>query len=208
MNTDVEHVSLTPSQSAVLFALMSQACEVPNAKLRELAPELTRTSRERLNDLGLVDSVQGPRNSYTHSLTDRGWVWCTQELTAAPPAGAPPPIRALYAVLAALGRYLDAEDLRLHEVFRPAPPSTDERIRTAYAALAARPGAWVAVSALRGALDDVDAATLDPALVAMQRTPGVSLIPQEDRALLTDADRAAAVVVGTQSCHLFAIEER
>ncbi|MFW0792173.1 MarR family transcriptional regulator [Gordonia sp. CPCC 205515] len=208
MNTDVEHVSLTPSQSAVLFALMSEARDVPNSELRQLAPELTRESRERLNDLGLIESVQAPGVGYAHSLTDRGWVWCTTELTATPPNGAHPAIRALYTVLAGVGRYLETEDLRLHEVFRPRPVPIDERIRTAYAALASRPGAWVSVSALRDALSDVDTATLDETLVELQRTPGVSLIPQEDRALLTDDERAAAVIVGTQTCHLFAIEER
>ncbi|MEE4021585.1 MarR family transcriptional regulator [Gordonia sp. PKS22-38] len=219
-------MSLTPSQSAVLFVLMSQARDVPNPELRALAPELTKKSRETLNDLGLIDSAKGPRNSFVHTLTDRGWAWCARELTEAPPKGAQPPIRALYAVMAGVGRYLTAEDLRLHEVFRAevfraevfragATPLTEqkaaspleERIRGAYAELAARPGAWVTLSALRAGLDDVDAATLDSALVNLQRAPGVSLIPQEDRALLTDADRAAAVIVGTQACHLFAIEE-
>ncbi|MEE3851043.1 MarR family transcriptional regulator [Gordonia sp. LSe1-13] len=217
----LEHVSLTPSQSAVLFVLMSQARDVPNPQLRALAPELTKKSRETLNELGLIDSVKGPRNSFVHTLTDRGWAWCARELTEEPPKGAQPPIRALYAVMAGVGRYLTAEDLRLHEVFRAevfraeetphteqnAASPLEERIRTGYADLAARPGAWVTLSALRAGLDDVDAATLDTALVNLQRAPGVSLIPQEDRALLTDADRAAAVIVGTQACHLFAIEE-
>ncbi|MGV9713821.1 MarR family transcriptional regulator [Gordonia sp. NPDC003424] len=217
----MEHVSLTASQSAVLFVLMSQAREVPNPELKRLAPELTKNSRETLNDLGLLESTRGPRNSYVHALTDSGWAWCTEELTADAPKGAQPPIRALYSIMAGIGRYLDTEDLRLYEVFRPpAAPREQQaadgaavadiaaRIRAAYAELASRPGAWVPVGALRSTLDDVDPATLDESLVALQRTPGVSLIPQEDRALLDDAERAAAVVVGTQECHLFAIEER
>ncbi|MXP20520.1 MarR family transcriptional regulator [Gordonia sp. HNM0687] len=213
----MEHVSLTPSQSAVLFVLMSQAREVPNPELRHYAPELTKRSRETLNHLGLIDSVKGPRNSFVHILTDRGWAWCARELAEQPPKGAQPPIRALYTVMAAIGRYLAAEDLRLFEVFRPddtagatgqAAPNLPGRIRGAYAAMAARPGAWLSVAALRAALADVDTTTFDDALVDMQRTPGVSLIPQEDRALLGDSDRAAAVVVGTQECHLFAIEEQ
>ncbi|MAU84443.1 MarR family transcriptional regulator [Gordonia sp. Z-3] len=222
----MDHASLTPSQSAVLFVLLSQAREVPNPELRRLAPELTRRSRETLNDLGLIESVRGPRNSYVHALTDRGWAWCSRELAADPPHRSQPPIRALYAVMAAIGRYLDTEDLRLHEVFRPAeqpiteqpdtePSGSDRsatigiesRIRSAYHDLAPRPGAWVAVAALRTALSDEAADTVDDALVNLQRSPGVSLIPQEDRALLSRADRDAAVVVGTQECHLFAIEE-
>jgi hypothetical protein len=222
----LEHVSLTPSQSAVLFVLMSLARDVPNPELRRCAPELTKKSRETLNDLGLIESVKGPRNSFIHSLTDRGWAWCARELVEPPPTGSQPPIRALYTIMTALGRYLDTEDLRLHEVFRPAAqPSTEQpttepsgsdlsatvgietRIRSAYHDLAPRPGAWVAVASLRAALSDEAAETVDEALVNLQRSPGVSLIPQEDRALLSRADRSAAVVVGTQECHLFAIEE-
>ncbi|WAC56469.1 MarR family transcriptional regulator [Gordonia sp. SL306] len=223
----MEHHPLTPSQSAVLFVLMSQARDVPNPELRTLAPELTRPSRQKLNDLGLIESAKGPRNSYVHSLTDRGWAWCARELDETPPKGAQPPIRALYAVMAGIGRYLVADDLRLHEVFRPpasppaaapvpvtppAPPTApdddvDRRIRAAYAQSARGPGAWVAMTTLRARLPDVEAGELDDALVRLQRRPGVSLIPQEDQMLLTDADRSAAVRVGTQLCHLFAIED-
>ena len=53
----MEHVSLTPSQSAVLFVLMSLARDVPNPELRRCAPELTKKSRETLNDQGLIESV-------------------------------------------------------------------------------------------------------------------------------------------------------
>ncbi|MGC5256241.1 MarR family transcriptional regulator [Gordonia sp. DT218] len=224
----MEHHPLTPSQSAVLFVLMSQARDVPNPELRALAPELTRPSRQKLNDLGLIESAKGPRNSWVHSLTDRGWAWCARELDETPPKGAQPPIRALYAVMAGIGRYLAADDLRLHEVFRPPAPDPgpapvpvaaqtqptapdddiDRRIRAAYADSArGRPGAWVPMTTLRARLPAVGAAALDDALVRLQRRPGVSLIPQEDQMLLTDADRSAAVRVGTQLCHLFAIED-
>ncbi|GAB19867.1 hypothetical protein GOEFS_096_00440 [Gordonia effusa NBRC 100432] len=86
-------------------------------------------------------------------------------------------------------------------------PALRSRIVSAYYSLAARPGAWVTVAQLRGTLSDVDRATLDAELVVFQRQPGVSLVPQENRRLLTDDDRAAAVVVGAQQCHLFAVEE-
>ncbi|MYR08791.1 MarR family transcriptional regulator [Gordonia sp. SID5947] len=204
---------------------MSQARDVPNPELRALAPELTRQSRQKLNDLGLIESAKGARNSYVHSLTDRGWAWCARELDQPPPKGAQPPIRALYAVMAGIGRHLAADDLRLHEVFRPASadpaPETatadtapvaagddiEGRIRDVYTHTAGGPGAWVPLTALRLRLSDVATAELDDALVRLQRRPGVSLIPQEDQLLLTDADRSAAVRVGSQLCHLFAIED-
>ena len=47
---------------------------------------------------------------------------------------------------------------------------------------------------------------LDDALTQMHRTPGVSLIPEENQKTLTDEDHAAAVEIGNQAKHLIAIE--
>lgn len=89
----------------------------------------------------------------------------------------------------------------------PEPPNVRTAIVDAYARLAARPGGWVRVVELREALPDVGSEELDPALVLLGREPGISLIQQENRRLLTDADRAGAVRVGSQWCHLLAVEE-
>jgi hypothetical protein len=134
----------------------------------------------------------------------------------------------MYAVLAGLARYLDDEDLRLHEVFgrprrpdhtesdtrapatpAPDPASRDPRalIAAAYRARAAAAGDFVLVADLRTDVPGIGAEVFDATMVEFQRESGVSLIPQEDQALLTPEDRAAAVTVGTQPCHLFAIEE-
>jgi hypothetical protein len=40
----------------------------------------------------------------------------------------------------------------------------------------------------------------------MYRSPGVSLIPEENQKTLTAEDRAAAVEIGDQDKHLIAIE--
>ncbi|AZG48382.1 MarR family transcriptional regulator [Gordonia insulae] len=220
----MDHPQLTPSESAVLFVLMAEAREVRNPDLAALAPDLKKPSRDKLNRLGLIESRKGSRNAFSHSLTDRGWAWCARELSAAPPPKSLPPIRALYAVMAGVGRYLAASDLRLHEVFgvagggsaAEAEPSAepsadavplDQRIRATYHAVTSGPGRWVGVLALRQALAGIDRSELDAVLVALQREPGVSLIPQEDQMLLTDDERQASVRVGTQDCHLFAIED-
>lgn len=81
------------------------------------------------------------------------------------------------------------------------------RILAAYHRLARRPGGWVRITDLRTALSDVARADLDAALVTVAREPGVSLIAQENRRRLTAADRADAVRVGAQYCHLLAVEE-
>ncbi|NMO00118.1 MarR family transcriptional regulator [Gordonia sp. TBRC 11910] len=214
----MEHVQLGVAESAIMFALMAHGEEITNPKLKLIAPEVTPDRRRKLNELGLVESRQVGR-PFVHSLTDAGWAWCAAELGAPPPKGSQGRDKTLYAVLAGVGRYLAASDTRLYEVFGAvAEPEADEvaaagglplraRIVDAYRALARRPGAWVTIADLRQALPDVERSELDTELVVFQREPGVSLIQQENRALLTDADRAAAVQVGAQACHLLAIEE-
>ncbi|MGC4933573.1 MarR family transcriptional regulator [Gordonia sp. DT30] len=222
----MDHPKLTPSQSAVLFVLMAESRALSTPQLRALGPNLDKPGRELLARHGLIESVKGARGALFHSLTDRGWAWCATELPDGPPARSQPPIRAMYAVLAGLGRYLDAEDLRLHEVFgRPRPedtsthatpaPATDDRPATdlrgiiveTYYRLAPVRGALVDVARLRTAITGHSRAAFDAAIVELEQQRGVSLIPQDDRARLTAGDHAAAVMVGTQPCHLFAIEE-
>ena len=55
--------------------------------------------------------------------------------------------------------------------------------------------------------DAIDArGDVDTALTALSRTPGVSVIPEEDQKKLTPDDRAAAVMIGDRPKHLIAIE--
>lgn len=212
----MEHVQLGVADSATMFALMAEATEVRGPELGEIAPKMDPARRKRLS--GLIEFRKGPRNAFYYSLTDDGWAWCARELGAAPPKGATSAHKTLYAVLAGVGRYLSASDARLYEIFGAVVEAGDEepvagepslrnRIIGAYRSLARRPGAWITVTDLRGELPDVEREALDAELVVFQREPGVSLIQQENRALLTDADRAAAVQVGAQACHLLAIEE-
>ncbi|WP_342801447.1 hypothetical protein [Nocardia sp. No.11] len=77
---------LTATQRFVLLVLMAEARELTNAELSAVAGiKLDGKPRQQLNDLGLVDSTRVGR-AYVHELTDRGAVWCAQELTAARPA--------------------------------------------------------------------------------------------------------------------------
>lgn len=221
----VEHVRLGIADSATMFALMAKATEVRGPELKQIAPEMDRNRRERLTDHGFIDVHKGAGNAFVYALTDDGWAWCARELAAdGLPRGSLGRDKTLYAVLAGLGQYLAASDTRLYEVFGAVATTTEvdtdaaagavpddrpvrDQIITAYYDLAQRPGAWITITQLRAALPDIDRATLDAELVVYQREPGVSLIQQENRSLLSDADRAAAVLVGAQLCHLLAIEE-
>lgn len=200
---------LTGTERAVLLVLMARAQPVPNSELAALGPALDKPGRDKLNRLGLIDSER-VGNRYVHELTDRGWRMCRELLDAPPPARATGPAKALQTVLAGLGRYLETAHLSLADVFglgdMPATaPSVEDRIRAVYTELAPRPGGWVPLRRLRAELD-VPRDAVDAALAALHRTPGVSVIPEENQKQLTDEDRAAAVLIGDRPKHLIAIE--
>ncbi len=190
----------------MLLVLMAQCGPVANPDLARLGPALDKSGRDKLNDLGLIESER-IGNRFVHELTDRGWRMCRELVDAAPPARSTGPAKAMHTVLAGLARYLDRSGMSLADVFgaHPARPDVEDRIRAAYAELAARPGGWVSLTRLRAELD-APRADVDAALVALHRTPGVSVIPEENQKTLTEQDRAAAVVIGDRPKHLIAIE--
>lgn len=202
----VTPADLTGTERAVLLVLMAESRPVPNPDLIALGPRLDKAGRDKLNSLGLIESERtGGR--FVHELTDRGWRVCRDILAAAPPAGATGPAKTLTTVLHGLQRYLVRADLSLAEVFWPDTPSSPaDRIRGAYTALAARPGAWVALAKLRGHLDDLPRTDIDDALGELFRAGAISLIPEENQKVLTPPDRAAALEVGNQAKHLISIE--
>ncbi|WP_442932910.1 hypothetical protein [Mycobacterium kyogaense] len=184
---------------------MARARPVPNSELAALGPALDKAGRDKLNRLGLIDSER-VGNRYVHELTDRGWRLCRELLDALPPARATGPAKALQTILAGLGRYLDTAQLSLADVFGPGQtPTVEDRIRAVYTELAPRPGGWVPLRRLRAELDAPRDA-VDAALAALHRSPGVSVIPEENQKQLTDEDRAAAVLIGDRPKHLIAIE--
>ena len=197
---------LTGTERAVLLVLMAESRPVPNPELAALGPALDKPGRDKLNRLGLIESER-VGNRFVHELTDRGWRLCRDLLAAGAPPRSTGPAKTLYTVLGALGRYLQHTDLSLADVFGAAEPPAcvEERIRAAYDVLATRPGGWVSLTRLRAELD-APRADVDAALVALHRTPGVSVIPEENQKTLTAEDRAAAVVIGDRPKHLIAIE--
>ena len=198
---------LTGTERAVLIVLMAESRPVPNPELAALGPALDKPGRDKLNALGLIESDRAG-GRYVHELTDHGWALCRDIIAAGPPPRSTGPAKTLYTVLGALGRHLHRSESSLAELFWPAEPAartTEDRIRSAYAQLAPRPGGWVRLAELRAALTDTRA-DVDTALAALHRAPGVSVIPEEDQKKLTPDDRAAAVIIGDRPKHLIAIE--
>lgn len=215
MSTDPEE--LTSTEQAVLLVLMAEARPVRNPELASLGPELKKRDRDRLVERRLID-VTTENRAMVLELTDTGWATCARLLGADVPAQSRGQGKALYTVLRALRRYFDRDDLTPADVFFPLDDhvpagepavlgdAVEATVRDAYVRLAARSGGWVDLVRLRAALAEVPRRDLDAALTGMHRTPGVSLIPEENQKALTDADRAAAVTIGAEDKHMIAIE--
>ncbi|MQA95959.1 MAG: hypothetical protein GEV11_15385 [Streptosporangiales bacterium] len=198
----------------MLFALLAEARELSNNELDERAGlRLDGKERRRLNDLKLVDSHKEGR-VLVHELTDLGWRWCAEELTAGPGARPGSIERAFYAVLAGLSRYLDASERSLADIFVPGKDAAlsdaevEDAIATGYRILAREPGEFVKLSGLRGQLGDVPREATDAALGRMYKAQRVNLVPQSNQRALTDADRESALRIGGEFKHLISIERR
>ncbi|MDI9893552.1 hypothetical protein QM797_02335 [Rhodococcus sp. IEGM 1381] len=194
---------LTQNEILVLLVLMSEDRVVKNADLKNFGPVLDAGSRAKLVKLGLIESAK-PNRFIELTLTAKGWEYCTNLFVADAPDGSNPATRVLFTLLRGVERFLEPRGLVAAQLF--GRTSIEKRIRAAYEALASRPGAWVGLRLLREALSDVGRESLDTALVELQQHEGVSLIPEENQKTLTDEDRLAAVLVGTQLTHLLAIE--
>jgi hypothetical protein len=214
----IDPEELTGTEQAVLLVLMAESRPVRNPELATLGPELKKRDRDRLEHRGLIEVTTEGR-AMVLELTDRGWATCAKLIGAETPARPSGQGKALYTVLRALRRYFDRDDLAPGNVFLPLDDralagesdplgdAVEEKVRAAYVRLAARAGGWVDLVRLRSELSDVSRHDLDGALTRMYRIKGVSLIPEENQKTLTDADRAAAVVIGDQDKHLIAIED-
>jgi hypothetical protein len=202
----VTPADLTGTERAVLLVLMAESRPVPNPELLTLGPKLDKPGRDKLNRLGLIESDRSS-GRFVHELTDRGWHLCRELLSA----GAPSRSTGLYTVLASLDRYLQHSDLSLADVFgfpadSPTSTTIEDRIRRAYSKLAPRPGDWISLTQLRAELADAPRADVDAALHTLYRTPDVSLIPEENQKVLSEAQREAAILIGDQHKHLIAIQ--
>lgn len=213
---------LTGTEMIVLLVLMAESRGLTNGEIRERGPELKAPNRRKLNAQGLIDSDTSTVPHH-HSLSDRGWAKCNELLGTTPPAGTTPQGKALFTVLAGLGRHFQRSNLRLADVFLPAEdsantdpvskdsseqttPDVETRVINAYRALATKPGAWVGLAELRADLRSVARPDLDAVLSTLYSRPGIRLIPEENRKALTPHARAAAVSIGNQDKHLISME--
>ncbi|MFG1479808.1 hypothetical protein V5F53_14280 [Xanthobacter sp. V4C-4] len=202
---------LKPNQRLFLLTLMARGGNALNSDIIAVVA-LQAPDRAQLESRGLLQKTKHGR-TFALELTDRGWSLARADFTAPAPAGSSA-TRALYAVLARLGAYMDARRLAAADVFGPLPAEQDaapagpgpaeDAIEAAYRALVQRPQGWLRLSALRQALPGFDATTIDTALLGLLAARRVSIEPVVDQKTLTEQDRAAGLKLGAATAHHFA----
>lgn len=113
------HQPLPSRQRAMPLVLMaSGATRLSNSELRErYGFAITGSDRIALNKLGLV-STHIRSHHYIHELTDSGWAWCAQEISATRrPVPGQAADAALVALTAGLNRYIDRTGKTLVDIF-------------------------------------------------------------------------------------------
>jgi hypothetical protein len=207
---------LSRPQRNLLYALMAEAREISNPELDERCGlRIVGEDRRVLKAQKLVTSQREGR-SYRHTLTERGWAWCRAEFASDPGARPAPLDRVVYRMTAALDRYLSANQLAIDQLFtaevsevveenaEEPEVSTVDRVRRAYADLAAEPEDWVSLTELRRQLDGLPRHEVDQVLKDLDGKGG-TLIPEANQKTLTAEDRAAAVRIGGEDNHLLSM---
>ncbi len=225
MSTD-PFPKLNPLQLSALVILMSEAREMTNKELQEIAGfTLTGKDMNKLKDHGLIESRKVKGTLLGHQLTDKGWRMCKELGTSTQITGSRPG-RALLVLLAGIHRSLDRAQVSYADFFKQAgvvevpdtepardieEPNTEAaqgveaRIRVAYRELARVPGDWVALADVRDAVADLDRPAVDAALHTMSRAADVDLIPVANSKALDARDREAALHLGGEDIHALAI---
>ncbi|MEU1208428.1 hypothetical protein [Nocardia sp. NPDC005825] len=194
---------LSLNERCVLFVLMAEARELTNAELHDAAGiKLDGRNRRHLNDLDLVASTMVNR-AFLHELTDRGAVWCAEELSRERPDKSGSAGGALYSVLAGLRRHLDDTGQSLADVFRP---DVAGQVEAAYLELTSGDGTALRLTQLRERLNELPRGEIDRALELLSRRDDVHIRAESDQRTLTDRDHTDALVLGGTARHLLAIE--
>ncbi|MGY0501893.1 hypothetical protein ACWZHB_25695 [Nocardia sp. FBN12] len=194
---------MSPRELAVLLTLLAEARELTNAELFAVAGvTLDGKPRLRLNKLGLVDSVKVGR-ALVHELTEQGAQWCTAELTRPRPEKSGSYGGALYAVLAGLHRHLETSGQILTDIFEP---DVAGQIIRKYTELTKGKPDQIRLADLRNRLAHIPPADFSDAMTRLADRDGVHVRAEADRKTLTDADHAAAIVLGGTPRHLLTVE--
>ncbi|GGM80393.1 hypothetical protein ACFFX1_34000 [Dactylosporangium sucinum] len=212
--------NLSPNQILALVVLMSEARELNNSELKELAGfSLTGADNAKLEKkLGLVATDRSHR-PFSHQLTDAGWAVVRELHTMDLSKQRGSSSRTMLTLLGNINRAVDqlqathGVSISLGEFFRQLPASEGAAgavdpvamVRAAYASLVARPGEWVGLADLRDKLPDLSRGEVDEALRGLLDEDGVRIIPVANTKALKERDRAAAISIGGEDSHQLSI---
>jgi hypothetical protein len=187
-----------------------------------MKPVVEKAEREALTESGLIKFEKRKGGAFWLEVTDRGWRWAEEHLGDSLPDKTFGGAFVLRAWLTRLQAFMQARNIGLAEVLGPqaaretaeplarpeVPKPIDyaalrERIREAY--LDVTGGSFntrALLSNIRERLPDVDRDALDGALKRMQREDDASLMQLDNRAEITEGDRAAALHIGSEPRHI------
>lgn len=196
---------ITPRHMLLLLRLLFSGDE---PKLSETKPTFTKKALEPLTRAGLITLERRGRSAHL-VLTERAWHWSADHLDA-PFTMSINAAHVLAALLPRLKTYLKQTGTPLACLLGGAgegPEATvetiDDAICDAYLSLSG--GRWeyrVRLAHLREHLEGHPRAAQDEALLRMQREGRLVLYPLDDPQDTFDADRAAALHLGSESRHL------
>jgi hypothetical protein len=197
-------------QTLMLWALLARGGK---GLAKDIKPKIEKKDRERLVERGLVDATKNKQQAFELEVTDEGWAWAEEHLAAPLPARSTAGAAILRAWLDRLHAYLRAAGTRLSEVLVPRPESHEasrpdtgalrDRIRAAY--LQVTGGSFNRRALLRDVrmrLGDIARQVLDATLIQMQTDDDAALLPLDNRAEITHADRDAAIQIGAEQRHI------
>ena len=209
---------LTKTQTLILWSLLGQGGE---SNAQTVKPRIKKADRLALVKAGIILAEQQKRKLKLE-VTDKGWAWAADNLGAELPSKSYAGSATLREWLKRLQAFMRANDISLADVLGPqnlkgqnarsgdsSGQAMDynalrQRIRTAY--LEVTGGSFNKRALLRNLRakmpSNIDRVTLDEALKRMQREEDASLMQLDNRIDITEADRDAAIRIGSESRHI------
>lgn len=205
-------------QNLIMWALLTH--ENAAAYQKDLKPEPEKADRDALERAGLI-RWEKHKQGIRIEVTDTGWEWAGNNLSAPLPAKSNAGTAVLGALLARLSTFVMLKGIVLADVLDPqagapnekavAPPPSPEnirkRIRNAYLdTTRGRFNTRALLKDIRARLPEVDRKTLDETLRQMQQDEEAILYQLDSRVELTDADHEAAIHFAGEPRHILWIE--
>jgi hypothetical protein len=193
-------VDLSSAEYAFLIILNDADRAISNSEMDQTyRVRLIGPNCARLNDARYVETDR-THKPYRHVLTPKGRErlaerWSIDDDKAGKQGSRTARDTQLWVAIVALHNLLAKET----------GTDLEDRIRAGYSELAAGPGEWVDLTALRPLLGGASKAEVDEALVRMLAAPGVHLEPEPFGHRIGPAERRAAVHVGGEDRHKLAI---